>query len=78
MYKGRFANYSNGMNGIEMACWDILGKSLNVPVWQLLGGKQRDQLRVYANGWYQGPRDPSFFAEKASELVEQGVYHDEV
>ena len=72
MYKGRFASYSTGMNGIEMACWDILGKSLNVPIWQLLGGKQRDQLRVYANGWYQGPREPSFFAEKAAELVEQG------
>ena len=72
MYKGRFANYSTGMNGIEMACWDILGKSLNVPIWQLLGGKQRDQLRVYANGWYQGPREPSFFAEQAAELVERG------
>jgi len=72
MYKGRFANYSAGMSGIEMACWDILGKRLNVPVWQLLGGKQRDQLRVYANGWYQGPREPSFFAEEAARLVEQG------
>ena len=72
MYKGRFANYSAGMSGIEMACWDILGKRLNVPVWQLLGGKQRDQLRVYANGWYQGPREPSFFAEETSKLVKQG------
>ena len=67
MYRDRFANYSTGMNGIEMACWDILGKCLNVPVWQLLGGKQR-----YANGWYQGPREPSFFAEEASKLVGQG------
>ena len=33
MYRDRFANYSTGMNGIEMACWDILGKCLNVPVW---------------------------------------------
>ena len=72
MYRGRFANYSTGINGIEMTCWDILGKCLNVPVWQLLGGKQRDQLRVYANGWYQGPREPSLFAEEASKPVEQG------
>ena len=43
-----------------------------MPVWQLLGGKQRDQLRVYANGWYQGPRKPSLFAEEASKPVEQG------
>jgi galactonate dehydratase len=72
MYKGRFANYSTGMNGIEMACYDILGKSLGIPVWQLLGGKQRDSLRVYANGWYQGPRDPVFFAEEAAKLVDRG------
>lgn len=72
MYKSRFANYSTGMSGIELACWDILGKSLGVPVWQLLGGKHRDQLRVYANGWYQGPRDPTFFAEEAARLVERG------
>lgn len=72
MYKGRFANGSVGMSGIELACWDILGKSLGVPVWQLLGGKMRDQLRVYANGWYQGPRDPAFFAEEAAKLVGRG------
>ena len=60
MYRGRFANYSTGMNGIGVACWNILGEYLNVPIWQLLGGKQRDQLRVYANGCYQGPREPSF------------------
>jgi L-alanine-DL-glutamate epimerase-like enolase superfamily enzyme len=65
MYRGRFANPSTGMSGIELACWDLLGKSLGVPVWQLLGGKHRDQLRVYANGWYQGPRDPLFFADRA-------------
>lgn len=72
MYRGRFANHTAGMTGIEMACWDILGKSLNVPVWQLLGGKQRDTLRVYANGWYTGPRQPGFFAERAAELVARG------
>ena len=72
MYKGRFATGSTGMNGIELACWDILGKSLGVPVWQLLGGKHRDQLRVYANGWYRGPRDPAFFADEAAKLVARG------
>lgn len=72
MYKGRFAGSSTGMNGIELACWDILGKSLGVPVWQLLGGKHRDALRVYANGWYRGPREPAFFAEEAAKLVEWG------
>jgi len=72
MLKGRYLRTSVGMTGIEIACWDIIGKKLNAPIWQLLGGKQRDRLRVYANGWYQGPRDPMFFAEKAAAMVEKG------
>jgi L-alanine-DL-glutamate epimerase-like enolase superfamily enzyme len=35
------------MSGIDSALWDIRGKVLNVPVWQLLGGKMRDELRLY-------------------------------
>jgi len=72
LHKARFLGTSKGMSAIEQACWDILGKSLGVPAWQLFGGKHRDQLRVYANGWYQGPRDPVFFAEKAAEMVAKG------
>ncbi len=72
MLKGRFLRPSRGMSGIEIACWDILGKSLGVPVWQLFGGKHRDALRAYANGWYRGPRDPRFFAEKAAEMAAAG------
>lgn len=37
--------------GFDMALWDIKGKSLEVPVHSLLGGKRRDHLRAYANGW---------------------------
>src|ERR1700730_18861243 len=62
----------SAISGIEQACWDILGKSLGVPVWQLLGGKMRPSIRAYANGWYRGPRDPSFFAEAALRVVEMG------
>jgi len=72
LHKARFLGTSKGMSAIEQACWDILGKSLGVPAWQLFGGKHRDHLRVYANGWYQGPRDPVFFAEKAAEMVAKG------
>lgn len=35
--------------GVEIALWDIAGKALGVPVWQLLGGKLRDQVRVYCD-----------------------------
>ena len=60
------------ISGIEMACWDILGKSLGVPVHTLLGGKVRENVRVYANGWYSGDRTPEGFAEKASAVVGKG------
>ena len=72
MYKGTFLGVSVAMNAIEIACWDILGKTLGAPLWRLLGGKQRPRLRVYANGWYKGPRDPSFFAEAAARVKELG------
>lgn len=72
MRKGLFLGYSTAMSGIEQACWDILGKSLGVPVWRLLGGKMRPSIRAYANGWYRGPRDPQFFAEAALRTVELG------
>jgi galactonate dehydratase len=39
----------SAVSGIEMALWDILGKSLGVPVWRLLGGKVRDKVRVYTH-----------------------------
>ncbi len=72
MYKGVYLNTYVGMNAIEIACWDILGKAMGKPIWQLLGGKQHSKLRVYANGWYKGPRDPGFFGEAASRLKEMG------
>jgi L-alanine-DL-glutamate epimerase-like enolase superfamily enzyme len=37
------------LSGIEMACWDIIGKVYNVPVWKLLGPKVRDQIPMYAD-----------------------------
>jgi L-alanine-DL-glutamate epimerase-like enolase superfamily enzyme len=71
-HKGTYLKNSPAISGIEIACWDILGKTLNAPIWQLLGGKTNSKLRVYANGWYQGPRDPSFFVEAAAKVVEMG------
>jgi len=72
MYKALFLNANAAMAAIEMACWDILGRWLGQPVWRLVGGRQRTRVRAYANGWYMGPRDPSFFAERAHAVVELG------
>lgn len=60
------------MAAIEVACWDILGKSLNVPIYQLLGGKFRDSILAYANGWYRAERTPPAFVEAAEGVVAKG------
>jgi galactonate dehydratase len=62
----------SALGGVEMACWDILGKSLGVPVWRLLGGKCRDQVRAYANGWYQVERTPEAVAQRARQVINMG------
>lgn len=53
MYRGGFyrpgAVLCSAISGIEQALWDIKGKALGVPVWQLLGGKCRDRIRMYAH-----------------------------
>lgn len=72
LHKARYLGVSIGMSAIEQACWDILGKSLGVPVWQLWGGKHHERLRVYGNGWYKGERRPEVFAELAAAMVARG------
>ena len=44
------------MSGIDSALWDIRGKVLGAPVWQLLGGKMRDELRLYWSHCGSAPR----------------------
>lgn len=43
------ARQAGGVCGVEMALWDICGKAYNVPAWQLLGGRYRDSVRIYAD-----------------------------
>ena len=63
----------SALSAVEMALWDILGKSLGVPVYQLLGGKVRDRVRIYVNGWFSGAKTPQEFGEKAKIAVQRGV-----
>lgn len=58
--------------GLEFACWDIMGKATGLPVYKLIGGRCHERLRVYANGWYRGPREPQSFHDKARDVVARG------
>jgi galactonate dehydratase len=60
------------MGAVEVACWDILGKGLGVPIYQLLGGKVRDSILAYANGWYRTERTPEHFVVAAEAVVKKG------
>lgn len=62
------------VGAIEVGCWDILGKSLGVPVYQLFGGKVRDSVLAYANGWYRTERTPTAFVAAAERAVEKGFH----
>jgi galactonate dehydratase len=62
------------MAAVEVACWDILGKSLNVPIYQLLGGKVRESILSYANGWYRAERAPEAFVKAAELAVNKGFH----
>lgn len=56
------------ISAIEQTLWDIKARALGVPVYELLGGKMRDEVRVYANGWSfsaQTPKEIALAAEKA-------------
>ena len=64
---------TSALSAVEMALWDILGKSLGVPVYRLLGGKVNDKVRIYVNGWFAGAKKPEEFAEKAKAAVARGV-----
>lgn len=60
------------ISGIEQALWDIVGKATKQPVYNLLGGKYREKIRVYANGWSYGMKEPADYARAAEKVVKQG------
>lgn len=61
-----------GISAVEQALWDIKGKVLGVPIYEMLGGKFREEVRVYANGWSFRCTTPSDFAREAEKVVKDG------
>jgi galactonate dehydratase len=62
----------SAMGGLEMAMWDILGKSLGVPIHVLLGGRLADEIDAYSNAWYFGAKEPEQFAAAARRVTALG------
>ena len=60
------------ISGVDIALWDIKGKALGKPVYDLLGGRMRDSITMYANGWFTGCKSPEDFALAARETVAKG------
>ena len=81
---GSFKPWGSAVSAIEMALWDIAGKAAGIPVYKLLGGKVRDQVRVY-NGGVRFPmegQDPEHYADNVAKqkaaaegftIIKQGI-----
>jgi galactonate dehydratase len=70
-----------GISTIDQALWDIKGKAYNAPVYELLGGRVHDELRVYCNGWLgdeyapasnEHIERPEQYAQRAAEVAAMG------
>jgi galactonate dehydratase len=61
-----------GISAIEQALWDLKGKVLGLPVYEMLGGKYRDSVRVYANGWSFRANTPYEYAKAAERVIKDG------
>lgn len=67
---GGHGRLGGGVSGVEMALWDLVGKAYGVPVYQLLGGRYRDKIRLYADT--PSSPDPAIYAERMRGRMAKG------
>ncbi|HEY8446845.1 MAG TPA: mandelate racemase/muconate lactonizing enzyme family protein [Thermomicrobiales bacterium] len=60
------------ISGIELALWDLVGRALNTPIYNLFGGRFRDKIRVYADCHAGRDHRPESYAERAKEVCAAG------
>jgi gluconate/galactonate dehydratase len=71
-YRSRSMEATSALSAVDIACHDLLGRELGVPISTLLGGAIRDRVRAYSNGWYSDCIEPAEFAAKARAMVATG------
>ena len=71
-YMGSRGLPTTAISGIDIALWDIKGKALGKPIYDLIGGKFRDEVRLYANGWFVDCSTPDDYHAAAKRTVESG------
>jgi L-alanine-DL-glutamate epimerase-like enolase superfamily enzyme len=71
---GYHGHQGGGVSGIEVALWDLAGKAYGVPVWQMLGGKFRDKVRVYCDTDIHGKPDGIRMGNVLKERIEKQGY----
>ena len=70
---GQAGPVMSAISGIDIALWDLKGKALGAPVFELLGGAYRRRLPLYANYWFAGgEHTPEAYAARAREVVAEG------
>jgi len=67
---GGQSRQAGGVCGVEMALWDLAGKAFNVPVYQMLGGKYRDKVRIYCDTTES--EDPKVYGQRLKARMDQG------
>ena len=67
----------SALAAFDIASWDLIGQTLGVPIWRLLGGWFRDRVPAYANGWYQADHEPGRIAEQARKRRRARLSGDE-
>lgn len=63
--------FTSALSGLEIALWDLTGKAVGLPIYQLLGGKVRDRVRVYCDSANHHPSDP-LAKQKLKEIEAMG------
>ena len=65
-------DYASAVSAIEIALWDLLGKSTGLPLHALLGGALIDQVPLYANAWDDRVQSPQAVADRCAMMKSQG------